>query len=81
MMAPDRLGKYKNTLHCFQSIVKEEGVRGFGRGFEAAVLRNAVWNGVYFGMIQTLRDLLWTPKSKSEVCVTRTCSHMGCGQT
>jgi solute carrier family 25 protein 33/36 len=30
--------KYKNSLHCMQSIIKHEGIRGLYKGFSASIL-------------------------------------------
>lgn len=66
-MAPDRLGKYRDTLHCARSMLAEEGARGFTRGLESAMWRNTVWNASYFGGIATIKSLLWTPKTRTQV--------------
>ncbi|KAK4047781.1 Mitochondrial oxaloacetate carrier protein [Microbotryomycetes sp. JL221] len=37
---------YKSTLHAFQSIVQQEGLRGLARGVDAAMLRTAMGSSV-----------------------------------
>ncbi|KAJ3147034.1 hypothetical protein HDU89_005842 [Geranomyces variabilis] len=63
-------GKYKNTTDCVKTIFREEGFRGFFKGLEATVLRHAVWNGGYFGVISTARSLFPEPQSKEALLAT-----------
>ncbi|KAJ3006762.1 hypothetical protein HKX48_009488, partial [Thoreauomyces humboldtii] len=57
-------GKYKNTMDCVATIMREEGFAGFFKGLEATVLRHAVWNGGYFGVISGIRTALPEPETK-----------------
>ncbi|KAI8918614.1 mitochondrial carrier domain-containing protein [Powellomyces hirtus] len=57
-------GKYKNTMDCVSTIMREEGFRGFFKGLEATILRHALWNGGYFGVISGVRDALPEPETK-----------------
>ncbi|KAG0747739.1 hypothetical protein G6F57_006779 [Rhizopus arrhizus] len=56
------LGKYNGTADTIRKIVASEGALTLLNGLEATLWRQGVWNGVYFGLIFTVKDLL--PKSK-----------------
>lgn len=58
MMSPLYLGKYPNSWNCFTQIVSQEGFRGLSLGLGAAICRNSVWSGCYFGFIRILDDNL-----------------------
>eukprot|EP01086_Lenisia_limosa_P010103 TRINITY_DN34034_c0_g1_i2.p1 TRINITY_DN34034_c0_g1~~TRINITY_DN34034_c0_g1_i2.p1 ORF type:complete len:247 (-),score=91.12 TRINITY_DN34034_c0_g1_i2:105-845(-) len=55
---------YKSTMDCAFKVIKSEGPLALYNGLEAQLWRNAAWNGTYFGLIGTLKQKLWTPKSK-----------------
>lgn len=57
---------YKSTLDCAVQTIKADGIRGLYAGVEPQLLRNAVWNGTYFGLIGTIRTLLPAPQSASK---------------
>lgn len=49
---------YTNTFNCLLSILKSsKPLQNLYRGIEPQVWRNATWNGAYFGLIGTLRNL------------------------
>ncbi|KAI8970314.1 mitochondrial carrier domain-containing protein [Mycotypha africana] len=56
------VGKYNGTVDTIQKIVRAEGTLAMFNGLEATMWRHAVWNGAYFGLIFTVKDML--PKSK-----------------
>ncbi|KAI8826884.1 mitochondrial carrier domain-containing protein [Fimicolochytrium jonesii] len=60
-------GKYTGTAQCISTIFKEEGFRAFFRGLEATMWRHAVWNGGYFGVISTVRDIVPVAETKEGV--------------
>eukprot|EP01083_Nonionella_stella_P207255 753103_1 len=66
MMAPDRLGMYKSSVECARAVFRTEGVRGFFCGAGCGMLRNGVWNGTYFGIIDVMRKSLWVPKDHKD---------------
>lgn len=52
MQAREYVGKYTSTLDAATAALRDEGVvRGLFRGFAPMAIRNAVWNGTYFGVI------------------------------
>jgi solute carrier family 25 2-oxodicarboxylate transporter 21 len=66
LQTKEHLGRYRNTLHCFRAIFQHEGARIlFGLGLPATILRNQVWNGVYFPTMYFLRPLMTPARSGS----------------
>jgi len=63
MQAPEAKGLYTSTMHCASTLIKEEGFKGLYRGGETQLWRNAVWNGVYFGIIDTMKYMFPAPKN------------------
>lgn len=51
----DFVGKYSNTIDCAQKIIKEEGLLKMMTGVQPTMIRNSVWNAVYFGSMQYLK--------------------------
>lgn len=47
---------YKNTFHCFCTIARTEGPLAFLTGLPSTVLRNAVWNGIFFSSVFAMRE-------------------------
>ncbi|KAI9004155.1 mitochondrial carrier domain-containing protein [Gaertneriomyces semiglobifer] len=71
-------GKYKNTMHCVSTIMKEEGIRGFFKGLESTVWRHAMWNGGYFGVIKSVRTALPEPETHQGLLLKNfTCGTIG----
>ncbi|CAO3610800.1 unnamed protein product [Mucor hiemalis] len=56
------IGKYNGTADTFKKIIASEGSMALFNGLEATMWRHAVWNGAYFGLIFTVKDVM--PKSK-----------------
>ena len=54
MQSPDHLYRYSGAINCFWQVINFEGISGVYRGFEPHLLRNASWNGIYFGFIGLL---------------------------
>jgi len=57
MQAPESKKLYKGTLDCLTQLVRQEGPLALYKGAEPQLWRNAVWNGVYFGLIGTVRQV------------------------
>eukprot|EP01125_Pyxidicula_operculata_P008334 TRINITY_DN2807_c0_g1_i1.p1 TRINITY_DN2807_c0_g1~~TRINITY_DN2807_c0_g1_i1.p1 ORF type:complete len:219 (+),score=32.69 TRINITY_DN2807_c0_g1_i1:439-1095(+) len=66
LQAKNRVGYYKNSWDCASKILRDEGLAGFTRGLSSAVQRNAIWNGSYFGTINTLKMSLPKPQTQSQ---------------
>lgn len=49
---------YKSTLDCAIQTFRMGGIRAIYAGFEPQLLRNAVWNGTYFGLIGTIKNVI-----------------------
>jgi Mitochondrial carrier protein len=49
-----------------QSLVRTEGPLSLYKGLESQLWRNAVWNGVYFGMIGGLKEEVLRPPPNSD---------------
>ncbi|CAM9668300.1 unnamed protein product [Phaeothamnion confervicola] len=65
MQAKENLGRYTSVSQCAMSLVKEDGIAGLYKGLEAQLWRNAVWNGVYFGMIGWIKQGFAAPPGAS----------------
>ena len=57
---------YKSTADCLIQTLKHDGVRGLYAGGEPQLLRNAVWNGTYFGLIGTIRQVIPAPTTATK---------------
>lgn len=66
LQAKERKNLYKNSFDAFGKMLKGEGPLVFYTGFEAALIRQAMWNGPYFASIYKLKQILPQPTSKPE---------------
>ncbi|CAO3580912.1 unnamed protein product [Absidia cylindrospora] len=57
---------YKNAFDALKKIIHKEGVLALYNGLEATILRHAVWNGGYFSVISSVRDVLPEAQNKNE---------------
>lgn len=65
MQAKERAALYKNTGDAIMKIVRTEGVGALAQGLEAALWRQATWNGSFFAVSFALKKhVLWTPESR-----------------
>jgi hypothetical protein len=55
------LGRYKNTIDCFQQVYRQEGILAFSTGLLPTIYRNCVWNSVYFGTMPILKAIVPKP--------------------
>ncbi|CAM9879512.1 unnamed protein product [Ectocarpus sp. 13 AM-2016] len=55
MQAKENLGRYTGVINCASSLLQAEGPFALYKGLESHLWRNAVWNGVYFGMIGAIK--------------------------
>lgn len=56
LQSKDYVGKYRNTADCAVKIVREEGILKLMSGWSPTILRNSVWNAVYFGSMNYLKQ-------------------------
>jgi len=66
VQAKENKGLYKNTFDCASKMLRQEGVFAFYKGFEPQLWRNAAWNGLYFGLIGTIKQLFPLPPNASK---------------
>jgi len=66
MQAKESRGLYSSTLDCAKKLVNSEGLLGLYKGGEPQLWRNAVWNGIYFGIIGTCRQMMPVPAGASK---------------
>ncbi|CAO3700908.1 unnamed protein product [Rhizopus stolonifer] len=64
------LGKYNGTSDTIRKIIAAEGPLSLLKGLEATLWRQGVWNGVYFGLIFTVKDLMPKPKDPNQQRIT-----------
>ncbi|SAM09294.1 hypothetical protein [Absidia glauca] len=57
---------YKNAADALKKILQKEGVFALYNGLEATVLRHAIWNGGYFSVISSVKEVLPEAKNKNE---------------
>jgi len=57
MQAKENLGRFKNTADCFFQLLRQEGPLALYKGAEPQCWRNMIWNGTYFGIIGSIRNL------------------------
>ena len=60
----DRNSIYKNTMECVKGIFRTEGPLAFYNGLEATLWRHATWNGGYFGVIHSVKNVLPEAETK-----------------
>eukprot|EP01114_Cavostelium_apophysatum_P003787 TRINITY_DN1391_c0_g1_i1.p1 TRINITY_DN1391_c0_g1~~TRINITY_DN1391_c0_g1_i1.p1 ORF type:complete len:154 (+),score=42.79 TRINITY_DN1391_c0_g1_i1:608-1069(+) len=65
MMSTDSLKLYNSVPDAAMKIARQEGMLALYKGFESQLLRNAIWNGAYFGTINYLKANLWKPDSRN----------------
>eukprot|EP00092_Neocalanus_flemingeri_P070470 GFUD01086509.1.p1 GENE.GFUD01086509.1~~GFUD01086509.1.p1 ORF type:complete len:296 (+),score=91.06 GFUD01086509.1:154-1041(+) len=51
-------GRYRGTVHCLACMVREEGVTGVYKGLSPALLRQAVYGTIKFGLYYSAKELL-----------------------
>jgi solute carrier family 25 (mitochondrial 2-oxodicarboxylate transporter), member 21 len=66
MQSKDNLKLYKNTMDAVVQIGTKEGISTLYKGFEAQLLRNAMWNGTYFALIPAIHKMAGHSDSKTE---------------
>jgi len=65
--------RYRGTLHCIASIMREEGVTSVYKGLSPAMLRQAVYGTIKFGLYYSTKELVLR-SGRKESCLT----NLGC---
>lgn len=56
MQSKELVQLYRNDFDCLVKVLSEEGAMALFTGLSTTVIRNSVWNGIYFGAIAKLSD-------------------------
>lgn len=56
LQSKEHLGRYSNSFDCVQTVLREEGISAFTIGIQATILRNSIWNGVYFASMFCIKE-------------------------
>lgn len=65
LQAREHTGKYHGSVDCVQKLFRQEGLRAFSIGLAPTIIRNGVWNSVYFGVMHKIKQHLPTPPTGS----------------
>lgn len=57
LQSKEFIGKYSNTFDCVKKVIQEEGMLKLMTGVQPTIIRNSIWNAVYFGSMQYLKIL------------------------
>ncbi|EER00963.1 conserved hypothetical protein [Perkinsus marinus ATCC 50983] len=67
MQLPENRGLYSSSIQAASAIIRHEGVAALFTGFWCTLLRNACWNGTYFGSIFAIKSTIYsTTKEESK---------------
>mmetsp|Transcript_9956 Transcript_9956/g.14349 ORF Transcript_9956/g.14349 Transcript_9956/m.14349 type:complete len:168 (-) Transcript_9956:494-997(-) len=67
LQSKEYMGKYKNTLHCLTTVLREEGAATLYSGVVAHSWRNCIFNGTFFAGSFAMREHLFArPKTAME---------------
>ncbi len=58
LMAKEHIGRYRNSLHCAATLLRTEGVSALFIGLAPTLWRNCIWNGIYYGTMHQLDEVL-----------------------
>ncbi|KAL3802109.1 hypothetical protein HJC23_010865 [Cyclotella cryptica] len=56
LQSKEHLGKYSNSFDCVKTVLREEGIAAFSIGIQATIIRNSIWNGVYFTTMFCIKE-------------------------
>lgn len=54
LQSKTHLGRYANALHCVRKMVLSEGATSLAKGLHVTIVRNSVYNAVYFSTYRAL---------------------------
>eukprot|EP00904_Undaria_pinnatifida_P010595 jgi/Undpi1/6666/HiC_scaffold_20.g09145.m1 len=77
MQAKENLGRYTGVINCASSLVQTEGPFALYKGLESHLWRNAVWNGVYFGMIGWIKNSVLAAPASADTTTKRAYDFVG----
>lgn len=63
------MGCYTGPIDCCRKLYSQEGAKAFFIGLQPTLWRNCIWNTVYFGLMERIRQNLPTTSSKMEASV------------
>ena len=66
LQAREHKGKYNGPVDCVRKLLQEEGISAFLIGLRPTIVRNSIWNTVYFGTMFKLKALLPPTNDKFE---------------
>ncbi|EER16915.1 oxoglutarate/malate translocator protein, putative [Perkinsus marinus ATCC 50983] len=66
MQLPENRGLYSSSIQAASAIIRHEGVAALFTGFWCTLLRNACWNGTYFGSIFAIKSTIYSTKEESK---------------
>lgn len=58
--------RYTGTIHCLACITKEEGIRAVYKGLAPALIRQAVYGTIKFGLYYSIKEVLSKQSKKSK---------------
>ena len=61
--------RYRGMGHAIATIVREEGVAAVYRGLSSALIRQAVYGTLKFGLYYSAKEALSSPDCRAESCV------------
>ena len=61
--------RYRGMGHAIATIVREEGVAAVYRGLSSALIRQAVYGTLKFGLYYSAKEALSSPDCRTESCV------------
>ena len=70
LQAKEYLGMYANSFDCVTKVFRQEGLGAFTIGMGTTVLRNSIWNGVYFTAMFRLKQAYPLPPDSSRAAST-----------
>ena len=65
LMAKEHLGRYRNSLDCLTKTVREEGVGALTIGLAPTIIRNSIWNSIFYGTLSYLESSHLLPPPES----------------
>jgi solute carrier family 25 (mitochondrial 2-oxodicarboxylate transporter), member 21 len=58
LQAREHAGKYTGPVDCARKLLQQEGLQAFSIGLGPTIIRNSVWNSIYFGLMHKIQRYL-----------------------